>query len=228
LAALALPTLLPAATPAPEPAPAQSSTGLIEDRDLELDEVLVSGARRVRNPQVVVDWLKRLVGQFRYEGYVELHSDGAPQGRNSITGASDCVGFGPGPGVQCVMKVSWPEVHGAGGGEIPGGVSSLAPAMILYGLDPDRIGVRYMQLDNKGIAEGGLGLLNGETMSSTIPCADIPGDCKRTVRIEAQSDGKLIRMQIDIDRDSTRLVRYMFVMRKLQDLQLPRASGAPR
>jgi len=209
-----------AALARPPPAPAEPID--------ELDEIVVTGARRVRNPQKIVDWLKRLVGQFSYDGYVDLSSEGAPQGRRAVKGAGDCTGFGPGPGVQCVMKAIWPEARGSNGEEIPGGISTLAPAMVLYGLDPDYMGIRYLQLDNRGIAEGGLGELDGETLTSKAPCATLPAPCQRITRINAHPDGKLIQMQIDIQREDQRLVRFMFVMHRVGPVPGAEPAATPR
>lgn len=227
---LALPgPVLAASAPAGPPGTAPPAVDADPDRDEELDEIVVTGAKRVRKPEALIAWLRRLVGQYTYEGYVDVRSDGAPSGRQPVKGVGDCVGFGPAPGVQCVLKVIWPEVHGPEGKEVPGGVSSLAPAMILYGLDPDYLGIRYMQLDNKGLADSGQGYLRGDTLTTKAPCVDIPGNCTRTTQIDAQGDGKVIRMQIDIEKDEQRLVRFMFVQHRLaQQTQPGDAARAPR
>jgi hypothetical protein len=206
------------------------------EHDQELDEIVVTGAKKVRKPEALIAWLRRLVGQFAYEGYVDLHSDAVPGGRRPVKGVSDCVGFGPAPGVQCVMKVVWPEVRGPDGQEVPGGISSLAPAMILYGLDADYLGIRYLQLDNKGLANSGQGYLRGDTLSTTAPCVDIPGNCRRITQISARPDGKLIQMQVDIEKDGERVARFMFVQRRLAQAAggqppvapMPGTPGAPR
>jgi hypothetical protein len=187
-------------------------------KDLELGEVVVSGKRTkpVRNPQVIIDWLRRLVGQFRYQGYVELHgSDGAPLGREDVAGKGECLAFGLAPGVQCTIKVEWPEVEGDDGQAVPGGISSLNPAMILYGLDPDKLGIHFLQVDNKGVADGGVGLLTGDTLTNSDQCVGVAGDCRRTTRITARPDGKLVQMQTDIVQDGQLVARYLFVMRPI-------------
>jgi hypothetical protein len=182
--------------------------------DPELDEILVNGKRikPERNMQAVVDWMRRLVGQFRYQGYVELRSpDGAPLGKQDVQGISDCVAFGLAPGVQCSVKVEWPAVEGSD--RLVGAVSTLQPAMILYGFDPDHRAVHMLQVDNKGIADGALGYIQGDTLIAAAPCEGIPGNCQRITRITAKPDGKLIQTQIDIEIDGQRVTRYLFLQR---------------
>lgn len=196
---------------------AMSAAAPAEELD-QLDEVRVSAIRikPTRDMQQIIDWLARLVGQFQYDGSVELRAGpGVPQGQLLVSGVGDCVGFGLAPGVQCAVKVRWPEVRGADGEKLAGSVSNLNPAMILYGLDPDRRGIHFLQVDKYGIAEGGLGYLDGNTLVTSAPCEAIPGDCKRITRVTAQPDGKQIQMQVDIEQEGRRTVRYKFYMRRL-------------
>jgi hypothetical protein len=74
-------------------------------------------------------WLRRLVGNFRFEGMVHvvargdcapLPPDPAKQDQmseappepfcRSIKGTGDCVAIGKSPGVQCVLNVSWKDM----------------------------------------------------------------------------------------------------------------------
>jgi hypothetical protein len=187
-------------------------------RDLELGEVLVEGQRTrpVRDPQKIIDWMRRLVGQFRYQGFVELHDDkGATLGQQRVSGKADCVAFGLAPGVQCTVKIEWPEAQASTGQDLLGAVSRLDPAMVLYGLDPDELAVHYLQVDNQGVADGGLGYLRGDTMTTRDPCVEIPGDCTRTTKIMARPDGQMIQTQIDIEKNGVLAVRYLFVQRPI-------------
>ncbi len=197
-------------TAAKNAAPAQPET--------ELSEVLVQGARTKpeRNLQVVIEWLRRLVGQFRYQGTVELRgADGKPVSRQNVSGKSDCVAFGLAPGVQCSLKVQWPELKGKDGEAVVGGASTLQPAMLLYGLDPDKRGIHFLQVDNKGIADGGVGLLLQDTLTTKVPCEGIPGNCQRITKITAKADGSLIQTVTDIEQDGVLVLRYTFLMRPL-------------
>lgn len=182
--------------------------------DEQLDEITVNGARikATRDPQKIVNWLKLLVGQFRYDGYVTPRREGTLGELLQVRGAADCEAFGKAPGVLCHLNVAWPEAHGTDGGEIPGGVSTLTPAIAQYGLDPDHLGIRFLQVDNKGIASYGQGYLFGDTLTTTTPCADIPDDCQRITKISAHADGRSIEMQVDIEQDSRRLVRFKFLL----------------
>ena len=195
----------------------------------ELDEVLVRGARirPDRDPQAIVDWLKRLVGQYRYSGYVDMRIEGAPKGRMAVQGVSECIPFGLAPSVQCTVNVVWPEVKGDNGEEVAGGVSNLHPAMIMYGLDPDHLGIHYLQVDSKGMANAALGYLVGDTLTTTTPCVDIPGHCERATRIDAQPDGKIVHMQIDINDEFNRVVRFNFVLTRTSEGWTGETTGAP-
>lgn len=208
---LVLPGAAWAASPAATPQAAK-------EPETELSEVLVQGTRTKpeRNLQVVIEWLRRLVGQFRYQGNVELRGpDGKPLARQNVSGKSDCVAFGLAPGVQCSVKVQWPEFKGADGAAVVGAVSTLQPAMILYGLDPDKRGIHFLQVDNKGVADGGVGLLLGDTLTTKAPCEGIPGNCQRTTKITAKEDGSLITTVTDIEQDGVVVARYNFLMRPL-------------
>ncbi len=186
-------------------------------KDLELGEVLVTGAqaKKVRDPEAVLKWLSRLVGKYDYEGFVELRTEGAPQGRLPVRGVGDCVGFGPGPGVQCVMRVNWPKVRGPDGTDVLGGISTLAPAMTLYGYDADFIAIHFQQVDNKGLADTGRGYLTGNVLTTRAPCVNVLEACERIMHISAEPDGKLIQTQIDIEQNSNLVVRFVFVQHLL-------------
>jgi len=214
-----------AVPPAPSPA-ADATTG----GEQQLGQVTVEGTRlkATRSAQKIVDWLKRLVGPFRYEGSVELGGEGASRQALPVSGVADCTAFGRASGVSCTMMVTWPEVHGENGAQVPGGVSTLAPAIIQYGLDPDHIGIRYLQVDNKGLANYGQGYLVGDTLTTTTPCVGIEGECRRITTIDAHPDGNTTEMRIDIEQDFVRTVRFSFVLHRLSPGQFRRGGGTSR
>lgn len=215
---LALPAAAPAAGPAPVPADTAPAVGELE----ELDEVEIRGVRKNRKPSALISWLRRLVGQYRYEGYVDLRDrEGGQLGRQPVRGASDCVPFGEAPGVLCSMQVVWPQTRGAAGEEIPGGVSTLLPAMILYGMDPDYLAIHYLHVDNRGMGDSGHGYLYGDTLRTKMPCTDLPGKCERVTSITAEGDGRLVQMQIDINQDEVRVVRYLFALHRVSGAIAP-------
>jgi len=97
-------------------------------------------------------WLRRLVGR-----YVVTRS-GITQGR------ADCIIIGDGPGVHCVNG-------GAEAAQSATLFSSGGPWMILFGLDPDAPGIRYLRVDGQSLAEGDLGKLSGDTVTfSRVQC----------------------------------------------------------
>lgn len=201
-------------------AAAPASPGARADEEIEeLSEVTVSGEKPTRKVADLIPWLRRLLGQYVYEGYVDLGGKGEQEDRRPVKGSGYCIGFGVAPGVQCEIHVSWPEVRGPDGEEVMGGVSTFTPAMILYGLEPDEIGIRYLQVDSKGLAEGGTGLVTGDTAAFRTPCADIPMGCQRVVRITAQSESQVVDMQIDTELDYQLATRYRFHMTRIAKLQ---------
>lgn len=203
-----------AQSPAP-PAQSQPQTGT----DQELDEVLVEGRRAVRKPQAILDWMARLVGQFTVDGKVDLHGN-SEKGLLDLQGRSTCVGLGPGPAVQCELGIRWPEARGSGGEKIAGGISNLDPALMVFGFEPNRIGIRHMLVGNDGIADGAMGyLLSGDTLLTRARCGGIAGSCERTVSVTAEPDAQTVRVRIEVQIDLRKAVTIAFVMH--------RVTGAP-
>jgi hypothetical protein len=221
--ALALVVLMVGAA-STQAAQAQSSRNAREaNRIEELGEVVVTGEKATRKVADLIPWLRRLLGQYSYNGWVDLGGQGNPEDRRPVRGVGLCMGFGVAPGVQCEINVRWPQVKGPAGEEVMGGVSTLDPAMILYGLEPDEIGIRYLQVDNTGLAEGATGTIIGNTATFTAPCADIPGNCRRITQITADSDSKIVDMQIDTELDYVLAMRFRFQMTRIGTVQAPEA-----
>lgn len=139
-------------------------------------------------------WLRRLAGQFKYEGIKD-------PGTESARGKGNCVGVGTGPGVQCMIHLSWPSTHG------DTGLATHEPAMILYGIDTNEAGIRSLQVNSKGIPEGALGLLKGDMAVFKLPgcvnesVADPP--CRRFIRIEAKAAGRFVYIWEDTEHLKT-------------------------
>lgn len=201
-----------------ETSPAAREPGTQEDIEV-LDDVVVSGEKPTRKVAELIPWLRRLLGQYTFDGFVDLGGKGDPDDRRNVRGIGTCIGFGVAPGVQCEIDVRWPETRGPNGEEIPGGVSALAPAMILYGLEPDEIGIRYLQVDNRGLAEGATGLVTGDTAAFRAPCVDQPADCQRVVRITAKPESTIIDMQIDTELNLQVALRYRFQLTRVAQVQ---------
>jgi len=190
----------------------------------ELDEVLVEG-RRIRKKRPSWDdyqqnfsFLARLVGRFVIEGNVDLHGQGNPEDLRQVAGQAHCIGFGSAPGVQCELNVRWPETRGARGEEIPGGVTTLDPAVLLLGFEPAAPGISHVLLDNRGVADTAMGkMATPNTMLSRSKCLGIPGNCERTVRITAEPDLTTVRMNIDLALDQQKLVGFAFTLQRVPD-----------
>lgn len=216
--AIALALLLPAVARTADAPPASLPRPTADSKPPdELGEVLVTGEKPVNKVSELIPWLRRLPGTYSYEGYVDLNGKDDPDGRQKIYGVGECVGFGVAPGVQCEINVRWKEVRGPNGEEIPGGVSYFAPAMVLYGLEPDELGIRYLQVDNRGLAEGSTGVIVGDTASFRTPCVDMPEGCQRIVRVTAEPESKVIDMQIDTEVNFEMQTRFRFLLRRLPE-----------
>lgn len=192
-----------------------------DNSDNELDEVVVRGERSIRRPgfreyQQSLDWLARMVGRFVVDGHVDLKAQGSPQDILKVNGGATCVGFGVAPGVECELKIRWPEKTGPNGEKIPGGVSTLDPAVVLYGFEPVQQGIHYIVVDNEGTAEMAVGLhATADIVQSRSPCNVFPGNCERVVQITAWPDLKLIEMRIDLEVDGEKALRYLFMLHRV-------------
>lgn len=105
-------------------------------------------------------WLRRLVGKYRVTSVVTVPDLGIAETLNSQEELLDCIAVGDGPGVQCM----W----GGGGADFdhdsPGG------SALLFGLDPDALRINFLWVNRRGLANGGLARLSGNTLSSRLGC----------------------------------------------------------
>jgi hypothetical protein len=207
-------------TPPPAAAPSGESPG--PDEVEELDEVFVEGRRIVPKPrsfkelQKPFDWLARLVGEFDIDGNVDLRAQGRPEDLRNVTGRAYCVGFGHGPGVQCDLRVLWPETKGQDGEDIPGGVSTLNPAVMLLGFEPVLPGISYILVDSDGNADTAVGgMATADIMRSRSRCVDIAGNCERVTQITASPDLQSVELRIDLKIEHETAVQFTFVMRRV-------------
>lgn len=166
----------------------------------------------VTDPAQLAEWLQRLVGSYKYDGMIqapdcpepttaEESGEGEEQSEppnpcstpQAMKGKSDCIAVGP--GVQCIINVTWLDVYP------PGGMhavlaSFLDPAMELIGMEPERLAIQRLIVNDKGIAEGGRGYIKGNTATFSSPCANADRvGCYHIIRIEAKPDAKLIWMR---------------------------------
>lgn len=194
----------------------------------ELNEVLVSGEKPVKSTQQIINWLAELGGKFSFEGNVDLRGNADAGDLKPVTGSADCVAFGLAPGIRCELKVRWPESRGPGGESLLGGISALDPGMMLFGIEPRTNGITHMLVDSKGVGEHAVGLLFNNTLVSKTRCLNVPGVCERVVRITIEPDAQVIRMQIDLERDYRKAVRYGFVMRRVPGSRTDVLQGKPK
>jgi hypothetical protein len=206
------------------PQRASASAGESHDKDKvdELEEVFVEGQRLVPKPrsfkelQKPFDWLARLVGEFDIDGSVDLQAQGRPEDMRNVSGRADCIGFGVGPGVQCDLRVLWPDTKGPDDEDIPGGISTFNPAVMLLGFEPVMPGISYILIDNQGNAETAVGeMATVDTMRSSSKCVAIAGNCQRFMQITAGPDLESIEMKIVLRIESKAAVRFSFVMHRV-------------
>ncbi len=217
-------------------------------------------------PPVASDlWLRRLVGPYRFEGMVEVvydhpdyiehrcaplppdptQSDNPPPPAvpycSGIKGKGDCVGIGKGPGVQCILDVSWQDIYAVEGRNLPGGVSFLSPAMLLFGLDPGQDAIHYLLVDNKGLPEGGPGSNKGNRAIFKTTCVNAPillsampevvpderrpdrprnwQTCERVIRISAKPDSRVVNISMDININDETFTRMEITMRRVEKVE---------
>jgi hypothetical protein len=202
-----------------------------EEADLKASETTLSG-------KDMQSWLRRLVGQYTYGGYVDLCGNGNANDQRRVTGKADCIASGSAPNIHCAVNVRWPTATRENGAPVLGGVSNLAPAEFLFSMEIPRPpmfkgkaangwGLVFLQLDSSGNAEWASGVLNGDTFHSREPCFDIPGDCHRIKRITVAPDDDEISMRVDIVINRERVLRQVFLLhRKPGTRQGERSTGA--
>ncbi len=185
-------------------------------------------ARRVQMAADMDVWLRKLEGRFRIEGV--FYRDGDEANALHARGMEDCITIGPGAGMQCVINVLWDEDYGADGQSGQTGVSSLAPAMIEYGLDPVASKIRSLQVDNQSLAEPGEGVLKGETARSSTRCANTPASqlCQRVTRIYIPPDLSYISMTIDVERNYNRVSTLSLDLRRMTPEEAAAAASGVR
>jgi hypothetical protein len=195
----------------PGKAPPESSSATEE----ELEEVIVRGERPNRTPSAIFNWLRRLLGEFKIDGYVDLRGDGRPEARLPVTGRAKCVPFGIAPAVHCDLNIDWPRPTGRDGEEITGGLSTLRPAVIVFAFEADRFAIRYLLVHSDGTADYGQDYLRGSTLAVTTRCVESAAKCQRVLRVTAKSDGGRVDIQRETLTESGHESRQSFVLSRL-------------
>jgi hypothetical protein len=190
-----------------------------EKEEEELNEVTISAEKPTRKVADLIPFLRRILGQYTVDGKVDLGGQGKPEDKWTAVGTGNCVGFGVAPGVQCELKVKWPQIPGPNGEAAMSGIMGMEPMMILYGLEPDELGIRYLQVNNKGLAEGTTGFMINDTVTFKTPCVNTGPGCQRVTRVTARSDSKVVDFVIDTEIDYKVAARFNFKLRRVANPQ---------
>jgi hypothetical protein len=204
--------------PKPAATPRSDRPGTRQD-DEQLNEVTISAEKPTRKVADLIPFLRRILGQYTIDGKVDLGGQGKPEDKWTAVGTGNCVGFGVAPGVQCELNVKWPQIPGPNGEAIMSGVMGMEPMMILYGLEPDELGIRYLQVNNKGLAEGATGYMLNDTVTFKTPCVNTQPGCQRVTRVTTRSDSKVVDFQIDTEIDYKVAARFNFKLRRVANPQ---------
>lgn len=199
-------------------------------------------AARARKQQELEDWLGRLVGNFRIEGRLELNGglycgrscvaktanafveDGWVFHTRSPTGHANCTSVGSGSGIHCIINVPWqtqyftPFAEGTIARNWPE-VGTLAPAMLLLGIDPEKQEISYFQVDDQSAAWWSQGPVKGEEISFRTLCMNPPkgAKCERSFSMHAPRHGRYIVLELDIKLHNRKEARYWLTLHRLPD-----------
>jgi hypothetical protein len=203
---------------------------------VELEEIVVRPGRSITRTTDLEDWLKRLEGQYRYEGYVDRCGNTNVAHRQPVTGEADCVPLYhpyppnptfPGPRLRslyCVLDVRWPQLRDDDDVPVMGVESGLSPAVAIYSVVPDLPGIQFMQIDDMGMVTHAKGKLVGDTLTTRESCG-MSGSCQRVTRISAAKDSKEIAMLVDFEIDSRPVLRNAFLLHRVSNVPLSRPEN---
>lgn len=181
------------AAQSPQPPAATPPGAAVALPDENLDEIQVSALGPARNRDFIILWLRQLPGRFVNEGTL------LQQGNTiAVSGRSECVGIGAGPGVRCVIMLAAPGID-----------THLNPGAYMLGLDLERPMAQYMSIDDTGVAAVAAGELRGDTFRFQTPCrAGSARTCTSTTRISTRPGSDTIRLRVDIRVDGRLTTQY--------------------
>lgn len=200
----------------------------------ELEEVVVIAKEEESYLRELRTWLRRLVGEYEYEGYVDICGLGNPGDRRPVTGRADCIGISAVPTVQCTVNTRWPVAVQQDGEAAPGSAYNLVTAHVIYSvenryipeLEMNRWGLMSMQVDTKGNAEWASGALIGDSFVSKEPCVDMQDDCYKRMRITAERNAEEITMLVDTEVRQQRVMRQSLVLHRQSKSREVESSGS--
>jgi hypothetical protein len=198
----------------------------------ELEEVVVVAKENESYLRELRTWLKRLVGEYEYEGYVDICGNGNREDQRPVTGRADCIAISPVPTVQCTVNMRWPVAVQANGQAAPGSAYNLVTAHVIYSVEDrfipeqqmNRWGLMSMQVDTRGNAEWASGALIGDSFVSKEPCVGMPGDCRKSMRITAERNSDEVTMLVDTEVGKQRVMRQSLVLHR--DSRSPKAESS--
>lgn len=188
----------------------------------ELAEVVVVAKEDEAYLRDLRAWLKRLVGEYDYEGYVDVCGNGNPADQRPVTGRAECIALSSAPTIQCTVDMRWPVAVQKNGAAVPGGAYNLVASHVIYSVENrfiperqmNRWGLMSMQVDSKGTAEWASGALIGDSFLSKEPCVGVQGDCRKSMRITAERNAKEVTMLIDTEVGEQRVMRQSLVLHR--------------
>ncbi len=116
-------------------------------------QVFADDAARAKKLSELSAWLRRLQGNFSVKGTV-LDATLGSKGSHKPSGSMQCSGIGTGPGVLCLVNVTWARMEELSGYSDTLGQSevynTLSPAMMLFALDPQQLELELTLVDSQG------------------------------------------------------------------------------
>jgi hypothetical protein len=210
-------------------------------RRLEEPEEVASNAREtVTSQKAMLAWLRRLVGRYTLDGYIDPCGNGNIEDQRAVTGKVDCIATSVTPDVHCKFNLSWPAAGRGNGASTPENVADIAPAQLLfsievplvirtpvgtlippnfYGDGANHSGIVLVLVDTKDVGEYASGVLVNDTFLSTEPCMDIPGDCHRIARVTVEPERTGIFMTVEVRIDHQRATRQVFTLHRKPDVR---------
>jgi hypothetical protein len=164
---------------------------------------VASAAEPIGDRKLIERWLPRLAGAFHIEGSVELPDELETLKRVSVLGKADCRRFGS---VECFLDMTWEQA--------PDAKPAMHSATLMYAFDLSTNGIRYMHVGDDGVAEGGSGLLSGDTLVATSPCARIVGKCVSKLSVTAGLDLQSVKMELNMEVDGKHVGGYQLTLRR--------------
>jgi hypothetical protein len=163
-----------------------------------------AAAEPIGDMRVADAWIRRLAGAFRIEGSVDLPGASDAPRRVSTLGKADCRRAG---GVECFLDMTWEQA--------PDGQPAVHSSTLMYAVDLGINGVRFMQVDDDGVAESGSGLVSGDTLVATSSCARVAGKCVSKLSVTVGPDQQPVQMELSMQVNGKHVGGYQLTLRRV-------------